>query len=82
MGTFLGGRAADHNASRTIVLANFVLVLALGVLFLAGSNPIVAAIMLAAWGGVGFGLVPSLQYRVVSLAGPVATSPPPCPRPQ
>ena len=70
LGTFLGGAAADRNASRTLLVASVVLVLALGVLYVGGSTPIVAALALGVWGLVGFGLVPSLQYRVVSLAGP------------
>jgi len=70
VGTFLGGAAADRDASRTLTLATAVLVLALGGLYLWGSNPVAAALALAVWGVVGFGLVPSLQYRVVSLAGP------------
>ncbi len=70
VGTFAGGWAADRNAARTLVLANMLLVLALGALYLAGSVPIVVAVALCVWGLAGFGLVPSLQYRVVSLAGP------------
>ncbi|MFD1151467.1 MFS transporter [Saccharothrix hoggarensis] len=70
VGTFLGGAAADKNASATIVIGGIVLVLTIGALYFAGSNPVVAAIALFAWGIVGFGIVPSIQYRVVSLAGP------------
>jgi MFS transporter, DHA1 family, inner membrane transport protein len=42
------------------------------VLLVAGRIPAVAAVALVTWGLFGFGLVPSLQYRVVSLAGPGA----------
>jgi MFS transporter, DHA1 family, inner membrane transport protein len=70
VGAFLGGAAADRNAGRTLVVASIVLVVALGVLYVGGSSPIVVALALGMWGLVGFGLVPSLQYRVVSLAGP------------
>jgi DHA1 family inner membrane transport protein len=70
VGTFAGGWAADRNAVRTLMLANMLLVLALGALYLTGSVPVLAALALCGWGLVGFGLVPSLQYRVVSLAGP------------
>jgi DHA1 family inner membrane transport protein len=47
-----------------------VLVAAFAVLAWLGSAPVVVAVAMAVWGIVGFGLVPSLQYRVVSLAGP------------
>lgn len=69
-GAFAGGRAADRDATRTLVAANVVLILALGALSLVGSLAIPVALALGVWGLVGFGLVPSLQYRVVSLAGP------------
>jgi DHA1 family inner membrane transport protein len=70
VGTFAGGRFADRAAATTLVVANVLLIGALGTLYLAGSTPIVVALALGVWGLVGFGLVPSLQYRVVSLAGP------------
>jgi DHA1 family inner membrane transport protein len=69
VGTFAGGWAADRSATKTLVAANVLLVVALGMLYLVGSMPILVAVALALWGLVGFGLVPSLQYRIVSLAG-------------
>ncbi len=69
-GAFAGGWAADRDAVRTLPLAIGALVAALAVMFWAGTSPVVVAIALVVWGLVGFGLVPSLQYRVVSLAGP------------
>jgi len=71
-GAFGGGRFADRNAARALVTATAVLVAVFAVLLAAGSVPAVVAVSLAAWGLFGFGLVPSLQYRVVSLAGPGA----------
>jgi DHA1 family inner membrane transport protein len=70
VGTFAGGWAADRNATRTLILANIVLIVAIAGLYLGGASPAVVAIALLVWGLVGFGLVPSLQYRVISLAGP------------
>ncbi|XVS60757.1 MFS transporter [Actinosynnema sp. CA-299493] len=70
IGTFGGGWAADRNPSRTLIIANIVLILALGLLWLMGDAPVMVAIALFVWGVVGFGLVPSLQHRVVTLAGP------------
>jgi DHA1 family inner membrane transport protein len=69
-GAFAGGRAADRGAGLTLIIATAVLVLALGLLYLVRASPagVIAALLL--WGVVGFGLVPSLQYRAVSLAGP------------
>lgn len=73
VGTLAGGRAADsRGATTTLVVCNVVLILAFGALYLVGSTPILVALTLAAWGVVGFGLVPSLQLRVVTLAGPDA----------
>lgn len=70
VGVFAGGRFADHAASRTLIVGNAVLVVALGVLYLVGAVPILVAALLIVWGVFGLGVVPSLQYRVVSLAGP------------
>ncbi|MFG3706447.1 MFS transporter [Micromonospora sp. NPDC047670] len=70
IGTFVGGWAADRDASRTLLTANVVLLLSLGLLYLTGTVPAVVAVALLAWGLVGFGLVPALQYRVATLAGP------------
>lgn len=70
VGTFAGGRLADRSAALTLVGANALLIAALGVLYVVGSIPVLVALALAAWGLIGFGLVPSLQLRVISLAGP------------
>lgn len=70
VGVFGGGRFADNAASRTLIVATAVLIVTLGVLYLVGAIPILVAASLILWGLVGLGLVPSLQYRVVSLAGP------------
>lgn len=72
VGAFAGGRAADRSASGTLLIANILLVGALVGLYSMGEQPLLVAIGLALWGVIGFGLVPSLQYRVVSLAGPGA----------
>lgn len=69
-GTFVGGWAADRDAARTLVTANLALVAALAVLHVAGASRVLVALALVLWGVVGFGLVPSLQYRVGLLAGP------------
>ncbi|CAL9391383.1 MFS transporter [Streptomyces sp. Tu 3180] len=70
LGTFVGGRAADRDAARALVGANAALVAALVILHVAGASRTLVALALVVWGVVGFGLVPSLQYRVGLLAGP------------
>ncbi|MEU3252059.1 MFS transporter [Streptomyces sp. NPDC006997] len=70
IGVFGGGRFADSGAARTIVVANVVLALCLTALYFVGENPVLTALVLAVWGLVGFGLVPSFLLRVITLAGP------------
>jgi DHA1 family inner membrane transport protein len=70
VGTFVGGWAADRDAARALVGANVALVAALVILHVAGASRALVALALVLWGVVGFGLVPSLQYRVGLLAGP------------
>jgi DHA1 family inner membrane transport protein len=72
VGTFAGGKFADANASATLLTGSGILVLALGGLYLIGANAVLVGVALAAWGLVGFGIVPSFQLRVISLAGPGA----------
>ncbi|WP_432948527.1 MFS transporter [Kribbella sp. CA-253562] len=70
VGSFAGGRYADKNAGRTVVLGSVGLAAALLALYLVGSSAIPTALALVALGLFGMGIVPSLQYRVISLAGP------------
>jgi DHA1 family inner membrane transport protein len=69
VGVFIGGRLADANAPITLIIANAVLTVTMGELYLLGSDAWAAAGGLAIWGAVGFGLVPALQLRIVQLAG-------------
>jgi predicted MFS family arabinose efflux permease len=52
-GTLLGGRAADHSATTTLLVANIVLLGALGALYLVGATPVLLLFALAAWGLAG-----------------------------
>jgi MFS transporter, DHA1 family, inner membrane transport protein len=70
VGSFGGGRFADHNAARTLIVATTGVAVSLLALYLVGTIAVLVALVLLAWGLFGFGMVPSLQYRVVSLAGP------------
>ncbi|MFJ9821459.1 MFS transporter [Streptomyces sp. NPDC101151] len=69
IGTFAGGRFADRNASGTLLAGNALLVLALGGLYAFGTHAVLVAVALAGWGLVGMGVTPSLQLRIMSLAG-------------
>ncbi|MFF8592787.1 MFS transporter [Streptomyces sp. NPDC015220] len=69
IGTFAGGRFADVNASRTLLVGNVVLVVGLLGLYVFRQSPPLVGVSLAVWGVVGFGVTPALQLRVISLAG-------------
>lgn len=72
VGSFGGGRFADTNAARTLIAGAVGVVGALAALHLMGTVAPVAAVAVLALGLFGMGMAPSLQYRVVSLAGPGA----------
>jgi DHA1 family inner membrane transport protein len=73
VGSIGGGRFADGDAARTLVVATAGVTVCLLALRLVGGSPAVVAVVLAALGLVATGMVPSLQYRVVELAGPGGT---------
>ncbi|KAB2346029.1 MFS transporter [Actinomadura rudentiformis] len=73
VGSFGGGRFADRHAARTLIFATVGLAASLLALYLVGSTAFLVALVLLAWGVFGMGMVPSLQYRVVNLAGPGGT---------
>ncbi|MDI5974598.1 MFS transporter [Amycolatopsis magusensis] len=70
VGSFGGGRFADRGAARTLVVASTGATLSLATLYFVGSTAFLVALVLLAWGVFSFGMVPSLQYRVLDLAGP------------
>ncbi|MBS4100676.1 MFS transporter [Tsukamurella paurometabola] len=68
-GNLVGGRAADRDADRALLLFAALLPLGIAAVALAaGSKPLVA-VALAAMGLIGFATVPSLQLRVLRNAG-------------
>jgi DHA1 family inner membrane transport protein len=71
-GAYVGGRLADRNAARALVLGLTGLTLSLVALWFLGSSPVMVAVILALLGLCTMGMAPSLQHRVVSLAGPGA----------
>ncbi|MFG1626113.1 MFS transporter [Kribbella sp. NPDC049227] len=70
VGSFGGGRFADKNAARTLIVGTIGVAVSLMALYLVGAIAVLVALVLVAWGLFSFGMVPSLQYRVISLAGP------------
>lgn len=70
VGSFGGGRFADRNASRTLIVAAVGAAGSLAALYLFGASPFLVALLLLALGVCTMGMGPSLQYRVVALAGP------------
>jgi MFS transporter, DHA1 family, inner membrane transport protein len=69
VGMFAGGKFADRNAIRTLIIGNAMLLPTLATLCWLGTIPEVTAVALAVWGFLSFALVPSLTLRVVRLAG-------------
>jgi MFS transporter, DHA1 family, inner membrane transport protein len=72
VGSFVGGRFADANATRALIVGATGVMASLLVMFSFGGNPLVVAIAVIGIGLFGMGTGPSLQHRVVSLAGPGA----------
>ncbi|WP_433245777.1 MFS transporter [Streptosporangium sp. CA-135522] len=70
VGSFAGGRFADQNAARTLIVGAIGVAASLLVLYLVGTIAVLVALALMAFGLFAMGMVPSMQYRVVSLAGP------------
>lgn len=70
VGSLGGGRLADTKAARTLIGGTIGLSAALLVLYVVGSSAMLVALVLVVWGLFGFGMTPSIQLRVVRLAGP------------
>jgi DHA1 family inner membrane transport protein len=69
LGTFVGGPAADRSTTTTLWVGNALVIVMLAALYFASSTPILVALVLTAWGLLMFAILPSLQLRVISLAG-------------
>jgi len=70
VGSFAGGRFADTDAARAIVVATAGVAAGLLALLFAGPVAVLVALALMTAGGFAMGMAPALQYRVVTLAGP------------
>lgn len=72
VGSALGGRFADANAARMLIIGAIGVLISLGILLAFGGNAWVAGFAVLGIGMLGMGTAPSIQHRVVSLAGPGA----------
>ena len=70
VGSFGGGRFADANAARTLVVGAGGVAVSLAALYFLGGIAFLVVLAMFALGLFGMGSAPSLQYRVVELAGP------------
>lgn len=72
IGSFGGGRFADADAARTLIVGAIGVTASLVALLLVGSNPWLVAVAVFGVGLFGMATGPSIQHRVVGLAGPGA----------
>jgi DHA1 family inner membrane transport protein len=70
VGSFGGGTFADNNAARALTVGTIGVAASLLALYLTGPIAFLVALALPALGLFAMSMAPSLQYRVVSLAGP------------
>jgi MFS transporter, DHA1 family, inner membrane transport protein len=70
IGSVRGGKFADWNAGRTLIIGSTGLAVSLLVLYFVGSIAWLVALVMIAWGLSFYSIVPSLQVRVITLAGP------------
>lgn len=66
----VGGKFADHRAGRTLIIGSFGIAASLLLLYYVGQIAWLVAIVLIGLGLSFYSMVPSLQVRVISLAGP------------
>ena len=72
VGSFGGGRFADADAARMLIVGAVGVVVSLVALLVFGPNPVAAALAVLGIGLFGMATGPSIQHRVVRLAGPGA----------
>ena len=72
VGSFVGGRFADANASRSLIIGTIGLTGSLVAMRLFGGDAVLMALVVLALGLFAMGMAPSMQHRVVALAGPGA----------
>ncbi|QKE82747.1 MFS transporter [Arthrobacter sp. NEB 688] len=72
-GNLLGGRAADRDVDRTLVLVLTGLTLVMVAFALAARSQAATVVLLVLMGGFGFATVPGLQMRIMRFAGQAPT---------
>ncbi len=72
VGSMVGGRFADTNARGALIVGTIGVTASLLAWVLFGGNAVVVFVAVLGMGLFGMGMAPSLQHRVVSLAGPGA----------
>jgi DHA1 family inner membrane transport protein len=73
IGNTIGGKAADRNVDRTLVVVLSVLVVVLVGFALAAGNQVLTVASIVLMGGFGFATVPGLQMRVMKYASSAPT---------
>ena len=72
VGSFGGGRFADTNSARALVVGTIGVTASLAAMAVFGASPLVVAVAVLGTGLFGMGMAPSMQHRIVGLAGPGA----------
>lgn len=73
VGNIVGGRAADRNLGRTLLVLLIGLVVILVAFALLASSQVATLVLLVLMGGFGFATVPGLQMRIMNFAGDAPT---------
>lgn len=73
IGNTVGGKAADRNVDRTLIVVLAVLVVILAAFALTADNQVLTVASLVLMGGFGFATVPGLQMRVMKYAAGAPT---------
>ncbi|MBB2956209.1 MFS transporter [Pseudoclavibacter helvolus] len=73
VGNIVGGRAADRNLGRTLLVLLVGLIVSLVAFALLASSQVATLVLLVLMGGFGFATVPGLQMRIMNFAGDAPT---------
>jgi DHA1 family inner membrane transport protein len=73
VGNTIGGKAADRNVDRTLIVVLSVLVVVLAGFALTAGNQVLTVASIVLMGGFGFATVPGLQMRVMKYASSAPT---------
>lgn len=73
IGNTIGGKAADRNVDRTLIVVLAVLVVVLAAFALTAGNQMLTIASIVLMGGFGFATVPGLQMRVMKYASSAPT---------